>query len=130
MLQHISRNTYFAPRINMTDISTIEEIANFLAQGGSVAVIAILTGIIAWMGLDRRSLVKSITETTEKVYAAKDRELESIKEIVDRYHKGQVDLVHALNEIKSVLVTIQSIQNHAHHVQNQSKSRKSNNDDD
>ena len=74
--------------------------------------------------------MKSITETTEKVYAAKDRELESIKEIVDRYHKGQVDLVHALNEIKSVLVTIQSIQNHAHHVQNQSKSRKSNNDDD
>lgn len=81
---------------------------NFLTAGGEAAVIALLfvaVGILVW---DRKSLTKNLSETTKLVYDAKDRETSSIKEIVDRYHKGNLDLVQALNEIKMVLITIQN----------------------
>jgi hypothetical protein len=80
----------------------------FLAAGGEAAVITILfvaIGVLIW---DRKTLSKNLTETTKLVYEAKDSETTSIKEIVDRYHKGNLDLVQALNEIKIVLITIQS----------------------
>ena len=80
----------------------------FLTAGGEAAVIALLfvaVGVLIW---DRKSLTKNINDTTKLVYEAKDREATSIKEIVDRYHKGNLDLVQALNEIKIVLITIQS----------------------
>lgn len=80
----------------------------FLGAGGEAAVIALLfiaIGVLIW---DRKTLSKNLTETTKLVYEAKDSETSSIKEIVDRYHKGNVDLVQALNEIKMVLITIQS----------------------
>lgn len=67
-----------------------------------------LFGIVAVLVWDRKSLVKELTDTTQKVFDAKDSETKSIKEIVDRYHKGNLDLVQALNEIKIVLVTIQN----------------------
>ena len=41
---------------------------------------------------------------------AKDKETKSIKEIIDKYYQGNLDLVNALNEIKMVLITIQSTQ--------------------
>jgi len=83
-------------------------VLKFLAAGGEVAVIALLfiaVGVLIW---DRKTLVKSLNDTTQLVYDAKDSETKSIKEIVDRYHKGNLDLVQALNEIKMVLITIQN----------------------
>jgi len=81
----------------------------FIAQGGGAAVIALLFGVVSLLIWDRKRLSKDLYDTTQKVYEAKDSETESIKEIVDRYHQGNLDLVQALNEIKVVLVTIQNI---------------------
>lgn len=83
-------------------------VLQFLGQGGASAVIALLFAIVAVLVWDRKSLVKELNDTTQKVYDAKDSETKSIKEIVDKYHKGNLDLVQALNEIKIVLVTIQN----------------------
>lgn len=83
-------------------------VLQFLSQGGSAAVIGILfaaVGILIW---DRKQLARTLTDTTQKVFDAKDSETKSIKEIVDRYHQGNLDLVEALNEIKIVLITIQT----------------------
>lgn len=83
-------------------------ILQYITQGGSAAIISLLFGIVAVLVWDRKSLVKELTDTTQKVFDAKDSETKSIKEIVDRYHRGNLDLVQALNEIKIVLVTIQN----------------------
>lgn len=83
-------------------------VLQFISQGGSAAVISILFTVVAVLVWDRKHLAKTIEDTTQKVFDAKDSETRSIKEIVDRYHKGNLDLVQALNEIKIVLVTIQN----------------------
>lgn len=83
-------------------------ILQYITQGGPAAIIALLFAVIAVLVWDRKSLVKELTTTTQRVFDAKDSETKSIKEIVDRYHKGNLDLVQALNEIKLVLVTIQN----------------------
>lgn len=80
----------------------------FLAQGGAAAVVALLAVVVGLLVWDRKRLIETLNQTTQRVYDAKDSETKSIKEIVDRYHKGNVDLVQALNEIKVVLVTIQA----------------------
>lgn len=88
------------------DITNV--VLQYLVQGGPAAIIVLLFGIVAILVWDRKTLVKELNETTQKVYDAKDSETKSIKEIVGRYHKGNLDLVQALNEIKIVLVTIQN----------------------
>ena len=80
----------------------------YLTQGGTAAVIMILMGVVGVLMWDRKHLLKNIEGTTQKVYDAKDSETEMLKEIVDKYHRGNVDLIQALNEIKIVLVTIQN----------------------
>lgn len=89
----------------------IEHLPNFLTyiiQGGAPAIITILFVAIAILVYDRKNLHKQNIETINLVYAAKDKEIASIKEIIDKYYKGNIDLVNALNEIKTVLVTMQS----------------------
>lgn len=87
------------------DFTTILQL---ITQGGSAAVISILLTIVFVLIWDRKTLVKELNDTTQKVYDAKDSETKSIKEIVERYHQGNLDLIQALNEIKIVLVTIQN----------------------
>lgn len=77
-------------------------------EGGSTAVISILLIVIGVLIYDRRNLSKSLEDTTKKAFEAKDNETKSIREIVERYHRGNLDLVQALNEIKVVLTTIQN----------------------
>lgn len=71
-------------------------------------MIAVLAAVIAGFVWDRKALTKNLEDTTQKVYDAKDSEAKTIREIVDRYHQGNLDLVQALNEIKIVLVSIQN----------------------
>ena len=80
----------------------------YLTQGGQTAIVILLFAVIAVLVWDRKVLVKELADTTQKVFDAKDKEAASIREIVDRYHKGNLDLVQALNEIKIVLATIQN----------------------
>ena len=83
----------------------------YLASGGSGAVIALLFAVIVVLVLDRRNISKSLDDTIQRVYDAKDSETRSITEIVNRYHQGNLDLIQALNEIKIVLTTIQNTRN-------------------
>jgi hypothetical protein len=80
----------------------------YLAQGGTPALITFLFVVVLALVWDRRNLTKMVKETTQKVYDAKDSETRFIKEIIDRYHQGNLDLVQALNEIKAVLIAIQN----------------------
>ena len=86
-------------------------VLQFMSQGGSNAVISILFAVVIVLVWDRKNMVEQLARTTQKVYDAKDSEAKSIKEIVERYHQGNMDLVQALNEIKMVLMTIQSRNN-------------------
>ena len=90
------------------DPDVIKVVVSSIIAGGNGAVVAILVSIIGLLVWDRRALVKSISDTTQKVFDAKDSESKSIREIVDRYHQGNLDLIQALNEIKLVLMTIQN----------------------
>ena len=84
------------------------QVLGVITQGGYVAVITLLFAAIVVLIWDRMSLIRDIQLTIQRVYDAKDSETRSIKEIVDKYHQGNLDLVEALNEIKLVLVSIQS----------------------
>lgn len=88
------------------DFTTILQL---ISQGGSAAVISLLFTIVVVLLWDRKTLVKELNDSIQKVYEAKDSETKSIKSIVDRYHQGSLDLIQALNEIKIVLVTIQNL---------------------
>lgn len=79
----------------------------YLANGEPTAVLVLLFVIIAVLVWDRQSLVKQVSVTTQKMFDAKDKENKSIREIIERYHRGNLELVQALNEIKIVLLTIQ-----------------------
>lgn len=90
----------------MTEFATT--FLHFISQGGTAAVIVLLFGVVGLLVWDRMRLIKSLNDTTQLVFNAKDSETKSIREIVDRYHKGNLDLVQALNEIKIVLTAIQT----------------------
>ena len=90
------------------EVSVITTILTYLTQGGTIAVITILFGIVCLLIWERRKLNAQLAATTLLVYAAKDKETESIREIIDKYYEGNIDLINALNEIKTVLVTMQS----------------------
>jgi hypothetical protein len=77
-----------------------------IVKGGTSAVFGIMCGMIGFLVWDRTKLLKDLDETTERVYEAKDSEMRSIKEIINKYHEGSVDMIQALNEIKIVLNTI------------------------
>lgn len=87
-------------------------IVNFLSQGGTAGLIVVLVVFVGILIYERRLLNQTLESTTNKVYEAKDSETQSIKNIVERYHQGNLDLVQALNEIKIVLTTIQTIRKH------------------
>jgi len=86
----------------------LTSILEHLAQGGAVAVIAILFALVLGMLWYIIHLARQNTSNIHLVYAAKDKENASIKEIIDKYYQGNLNLVQALNEIKIVLITIQN----------------------
>lgn len=83
-------------------------VLQYMTQGGPAAVIALLFAVVGILVWDRKQLIKELNLTTQKVFDAKDSEVKAIREIVDRYHQGSIDLVKALNEIKLVLTTLQN----------------------
>lgn len=86
----------------------IESFLKYMTQGGTAAVIALLFFFVCLLIWYAINISKQNTANIIRVYAAKDKENSSIKEIVDKYYKGNLDLVQALNEIKIVLITIQN----------------------
>lgn len=78
----------------------------FISQGSVSAVIALLAMAVAFLLWERKSLVKQLDTTHQQVLEAKDKETETVKQIIEKYHQGNLDLIQALNEIKIVLTTI------------------------
>ena len=78
----------------------------FLSQGSVSAVIALLSMAVAFLVWERKSLTKQLTNSQQQILDAKDKETETVKQIIEKYHQGNLDLIQALNEIKIVLTTI------------------------
>ena len=90
------------------DVNSVLKLLEAIAGGGSGALIMLLGIVIAVLIWERKQLLKTVSETTILVYNAKDKETQSIKEIIEKYNQGQLTVVQTLNEIKLVLVAIQS----------------------
>jgi hypothetical protein len=84
----------------------LSNVFNTIVRGGTPAIFGLMCGAIGFLVWDRTKLLKDLDETTERVYEAKDSEMRTIKEIINKYHEGSVDMIQALNEIKIVLNTI------------------------
>lgn len=93
------------------DPDSIRETAHFLSSGGIAAVISVLLAIISALIWERVRLLKKIDDLTEKIIQSKKHEMESIRQIIDLYHQGNLNLVQTLAEIKGVLANIQSSHN-------------------
>lgn len=71
-------------------------------------MIALQFAAIVALIWDRKNVTKTLDDTIQRVYDAKDSEVKSISEIIEKYHQGNLNLVQALNEIKIVLNAIQN----------------------
>lgn len=87
-------------------MDVLKLLLQFLTQGSVSAVIALLAMAVAFLLWERKSLVKQLDTTHQQVLEAKDKETETVKQIIEKYHQGNLDLIQALNEIKIVLTTI------------------------
>ena len=87
-------------------MDVLKLLLQFLSQGSVSAVIALLSMAVAFLVWERRSLTKQLTNSQQQILDAKDKETETVKQIIEKYHQGNLDLIQALNEIKIVLTTI------------------------
>lgn len=88
--------------------TAIIELAEFLSEGGTAAVLGGFMVVIIFLFIDRRRVIKRADELENKIIESKNNEIESIREIVDMYHQGNLNLSNTLTEIKIVLQTIQN----------------------
>lgn len=83
-------------------------VLQYIVQGGPAAIMVLLLAAVVVLAIDRKKILKDLDGATQRAYDSKDHEAEMLRDIIDKYHKGNIDLIHALNEIKLVLVTMQS----------------------
>lgn len=53
-------------------------------------------------------MIKEADEQYDRVLSIKDNETKALVDVIDRYHQGNINVIQALNEIRTVLVSIQS----------------------
>lgn len=85
----------------------VKSLIPMITDGGPAAVIAVLllcVGLLIW---DRIQLLKRLAESLQQTMDAKEAEKQVILEIIEKYHKGNLTMVQAINEIKVVLAAIQ-----------------------
>jgi len=85
-----------------------KETITYIVNGGSGAITTILLCIIVALLYERKIMNKNLDELVERAISFKDDEIRYIREIIDNYHQGNLNLVQALNEIKIVLVALQN----------------------
>lgn len=78
-----------------------------IAAGGPTAIIAILTVAVVYLGFERFRMIKIIREYQQMIADNRTKYGESIIDLIDRYHDGNLELMKALNEIKVVLSMMQ-----------------------
>lgn len=89
------------------DPDTIIHTAEFLSTGSISTVIAILLIIIVLLIWERVRLISKLDNGNKQLLQAKKEENDSLKEIVEIYHQGNINLIQTLTEIKGVLSNIQ-----------------------
>lgn len=78
-----------------------------IAAGGPTAIIAILTVAVVYLGFERFRMIKIIRDYQQMIADNRTKYGESIIDLIDRYHDGNLELMKALNEIKVVLSMMQ-----------------------
>lgn len=78
----------------------IDKLVTGVITGGSGAMISLLILIIGFLIWER---VKMVQELKERVTENRD----TLLEIIDKYHDGQLSIIDAINEIKIVLAKIE-----------------------
>ncbi len=86
----------------------VKAIVSLVGDGGSTAVIGILLLMVAGLIWDRIRISKELAKSLQQTLDAKEAEKKVILEIVEKYHLGNMTMAQAINEIKLVLVAIQS----------------------
>lgn len=88
-------------------MEAVLSIWNVVVAGGPTAIIAILFVIVVYLGYERYLTNKLIANYQKIIEENRSHYSDSIVELIDRYHDGNVELMKALNEIKLVLATMQ-----------------------
>jgi predicted PurR-regulated permease PerM len=87
-------------------MEAIASIIGILSAGGSAAVIVILALIVVYFTWEHIRMLRTIDKYQQMITNNRDQYTDSIIEIVDRYHKGNIEMIQALNEIKVVLAAL------------------------
>lgn len=78
-----------------------------IVSGSPASVLAILISAVIYLLWERQKLTSAIQQYQQKLDESRDHYTESIEQILERYHSGNIELIQALNEIKVVLATMQ-----------------------
>ncbi len=76
-------------------------ILDSLVHGGPGAVIALLFALVLYLLYDRNLLVKAVKSEAESHH-------DDLMKVIEKYQEGQINLIHALNEIKLILVKLEA----------------------
>jgi hypothetical protein len=80
--------------------SLIDKLVTAVISGGTGGIISLMLLIIAFLIWER---VKISKELKERVTENRD----TLLEIIDKYHDGQLSVIEAINDIKIVLAKIE-----------------------
>lgn len=93
----------------------VNSISIFLSSNENAGFITILSFLIFMLTLaniilirDRFKLIKKVDQLKDYQLQEKNKENKSLTEIVNTYHNGNLKLVESLNDINSVLISIQN----------------------
>lgn len=91
----------------MFDANSLLNISDYLSKGGASGLILLLLLILVVLIFERNRLLKKSDNTQRVVLENKEKELASVKEIIEKYHEGNMNLSRTLAEIRIVLEAIQ-----------------------
>jgi hypothetical protein len=91
----------------------MEEVAaiiKLILEGGAQGIIALLLALVAYLVWDRRNVQKvhaeMIKELSESLLEKFEHDKTQLIQIIDQHHRGQINIVQAMNEIKILLANI------------------------
>ena len=84
----------------------LNSVLELIASGTSGAIIALLMCAVGYLIWERQKMLTLIEQYKISLDENHRHYSDSIERILDRYHKGNIELVQALHEIKIVLATV------------------------
>lgn len=98
-------------QIENSFVHTVMAFSEFLSGGGTTAIIGLLVVAILALVFERNRIIKRSQEVENRAIESNNRELQSVREIIDKYYQGNLNLSTTLLEIKLVLQSIQNTRN-------------------